>query len=101
MGALAFVALCLRPVAWHGHNADSLMRVNEGPLETELGPGCTAGLLEPEVKAKEFLTAPQGCNSSQALSLDSSPTSCPVVPIPTPHTPQMELQPLLHFQLED
>lgn len=36
--ALAFVALSLCPVAWHGLEADSLMRVNEGLLEPELGP---------------------------------------------------------------
>lgn len=55
---MAFVALSLCPVAWHGLQADSLMRLNEEPLEPELGPQGTAGLLKPEVKAREFLMAP-------------------------------------------
>ena len=38
MAALAFVALSLCPVAWHGLEADSLMRVNKGATEPELGP---------------------------------------------------------------
>ena len=49
VAALAFVALSLCPVAWRSLEADSLMRVNEGLLEPELGPQCTAGPLEPEV----------------------------------------------------
>lgn len=43
MAALAFVALSLHPVAWHGLKADTLMRVNEGPSEPELGPGAQQG----------------------------------------------------------
>lgn len=38
MAALAFVALSLCSVAWHGLKADSLMRVNKGLTEPELGP---------------------------------------------------------------
>lgn len=59
------MALSLCPVAWHGLEADNLMRVNEGPFKPELGPQCTAGLLEPEVRTREFLMPPQECNSSQ------------------------------------
>lgn len=77
MVALALVALSLCPVAWHGLKTDSLMRVNEGPLEPELGCQYTAGPLEPEVKAREFLMAPQQCNSSQGPSVDSSPLLLP------------------------
>lgn len=36
MAALATVALSLCPVAWPGLEVDSLMRVNEEPLEPEL-----------------------------------------------------------------
>lgn len=43
VAALAFVVLSLCPVAWPGLKADSLMRVNEGPLEPELGPSAQQG----------------------------------------------------------
>jgi hypothetical protein len=45
-------------MAWLGLEADSLMRVNEESLEPDLEPLGTVGLLEPEVKAREFLMAP-------------------------------------------
>lgn len=71
MPALAFVTLSLCPVAWHGLEGDSLMRVNEVPLEPEL---VSVHIRATEVGG-EGLMVPQGYNSSPSPSLDSCPLS--------------------------
>jgi hypothetical protein len=93
VGALAFVIPSFCPMAWLGLEADSLMRVNEEPLEPDLEPLGTVGLLEPEVKAREFLMARKGVTQVRAPSLDPLSLLLPTSTShshPHPHTaPQM------------